>query len=167
MFDLDEDSETRIDIKLFKDVENIKSLKQRLMKGELNCCIVKPTLIVDPFQIVVAANKALISEKRTTKSVFTEILFNLSISKNITNSLKTFGIEDSDKHILVVIVNEKGEDNSKICSEIHGEELELMQLKNFSDVKAIQKVYKIHEDELSNVPLLDSVVSRIAVKDFL
>ncbi|VEN50877.1 unnamed protein product [Callosobruchus maculatus] len=167
MFDLDEDTGASIEIKLYKNVENVKLIRQRLIKGDLNCCIVKPSLIVDPFQIVVAANKAFTSEKRTTKTVFTEILFNLSISKNITNSLKTFGIDDSDNNIIVVLVNERGKDNKHVCSDIQGEELELVLLKNFSDVNAIRKVYKIEDKEFFNVPLLDSVVSRIAVKDFL
>nr|CAH7726089.1 unnamed protein product [Callosobruchus chinensis] len=167
MFDLDEDTGTSIEIKLYKNVENVKLIRQRLLKGDLKCCVIKPSLIVDPFQIVVAANKAFTSEKRTTKTVFTEILFNLSISKNITNSLKTFGIDDSDHNIIVVLVNESAEDNKSICSDIQGEELELACLKDFSDVNAIRKVYKIDDKEFSNVPLLDSVVSRIAVKDFL
>nr|CAI5858053.1 unnamed protein product [Callosobruchus analis] len=167
MFELDEDTGTSIQIKLYKNVQNVKLLRQRLMKGDLNCCIVKPSLIVDPFQIVVAANKAFTSEKRTTKTVFTEILFNLSISKNITNSLKTFGIDDSDVNILVVLLSETGKHNKNVCSDIQGEELELSVLKDFSDVNAIRKVYKIDDKEFSNVPLLDSVVSRIAVKDFL
>ncbi|KAJ8928342.1 hypothetical protein NQ314_019072 [Rhamnusium bicolor] len=166
--DLDPITKSQIQMKLFQNVENVKDLRKKLMNGQLKCCIIKPALIFDPFQIVIAANKALTAEKLTTKSIFTEVLFNLSLSKNITKSLQTFGIDDKDKHLLIVTFSREGEkNNDDVYKEIVGEELNLSDLTNFSDLNAIKKTYKISEKEHEEIPLIDSIVSRIATKDFL
>lgn len=167
--DLDSSTKAQLKIKLYRGVKNVKDLKQKLVKGELKCCIIKPSLIYDPFQIVVAANKALTSEKLTTKTIFTEILFNLSISKHITKSLQTFSVGDDDDNLLVVTLSNDDENDSdeSVYKEIDGEEVELSNLRNFSDLDEIKKVYKISEKETISVPFVDSIVSRIATKDFL
>ncbi|XP_023022050.1 EKC/KEOPS complex subunit Tprkb [Leptinotarsa decemlineata] len=166
---LDPVTKSRIDIKLYKNVKNMKQLKEKLLKGELTCSLVKPSLICDPFQIIVAANKALTSEKLTTKSVYTEILFNLSISKNISNSLQTFGSSESDKELLVVTVNEYADvsNDSKIHHHISGEEIPIACLSDYCDISLIRKVYKVNSKEYNVISLLNSIVSRISTKDFL
>ncbi|XP_018566386.1 EKC/KEOPS complex subunit TPRKB [Anoplophora glabripennis] len=166
--DLDYSTKAQLEIRLYQKVKNMKDLKRKLTKGQLKCCIIKPSLIYDPFQVVVAANKALTAEKLTTKTIFTEILFNLSISKHITKSLQTFSVGDDDENLLVVTLadGDDGEDES-IYNAIDGEEVELSNLRSFSDMNEIKKVYKISEKETLNVPFVDSIVSRIATKDFL
>lgn len=167
--DLDSSTNTQLKIKLYQKVKNVKKLKQKLVRGQLKCCIIKPSLIYDPFQILVAANKALTSEKITTKTIFTEILFNLSISKHITKSLQTFSVGDDDDNLLVVTLgnNDEKDGDESVYNEIDGEEIELSNLKDFSDLEEIKKVYKISEKETTSVPFVDSIVSRIATKDFL
>ncbi|KAJ8916101.1 hypothetical protein NQ315_004467 [Exocentrus adspersus] len=165
---LDLRTNAQLQIKIYRNIKNVKNLKQKLISGELKCCMIKPSLIYDPFQIAVAANKALASAKLITKTIFSEILFNLSVSKHITRSLQTFGIDDNDENILVVTISQNGEDNSEsVYSQIDGEEVELSQLKNLSDLDNIKNVYKISEKESLTIPLIDSIVSRIATKDFL
>ena len=44
-----------------------------------------------------------------TRSVNTEILFNLSSSRNITDSLKTFGATEKDRDILVCTLDQAGQ----------------------------------------------------------
>lgn len=168
MVELDSRTHSKVDIKLFKNVRNVAELRQMLVSGDLKCSIVKPSLICDPLQIIVAANKAALAESTTTKSIYSEILFNLSISKNITNSLRTFGIDEKDKDILVVtIIGKEDEDQTELYKKISGEEVSLASLIELTDVKLIRKIYKIGEVEANSVPLLDSIVSRIATKDFL
>lgn len=153
-------------MKLYRDVKNASQLRKKVQEGRLNCCLLKPNLIVDAFQVVVAANKALTAEKLRTKSEYTEILFNLSVSKNITQSLQTFGIEDSNDEILVVVLKKVDvEDVNDAFGEVQGEEVNLEELGKFCDVKAVRKVYKVSDEEYKEVAILDSVVSRIAAKD--
>lgn len=161
---LDPVSKTNINIHLFRNVENVSDLHKKIMSGQLGCCFINPKLIVDPFQLVIAANKALVAENRTTKTIFTEILFNLSISKNITRSLQQFGITNECNDLLVVTIVD---DDSEIILEIKGEEVELGELQEIRDLNAVRKAYKIGPNEEKTTTILDSVVSRIATKDFV
>ncbi|KAF2879078.1 hypothetical protein ILUMI_27087 [Ignelater luminosus] len=156
-----------IRIKLFKNVKNVPHLRKQIISGALKCCIIKPNLIVDPFQIVVAANKALTANKMTTRTMFAEILFNLSISKNITQSLQKFGIDDNEKDIIVVVID-KGDFSDKVhevYEQIKGEEVDILCLKDLTDLKEVKKAYKLSDTEYEKLSILDSVVSRIATKD--
>ena len=75
------------------------------MSGGLpDTLLVKSSLIPSPLVVAVAANKADLARKRgnmKTRSVQTETLYNLSSSKNITESLKNFGGGDSDQSFVV------------------------------------------------------------------
>ncbi|KAK6624094.1 hypothetical protein RUM44_010952 [Polyplax serrata] len=164
-----EESNTNIRLFLLKNVKDVKSLKEKIISGELDCCAVKPSLIINCFQIVVAANKAAINEKigkLATKCLNTELLFNLSISRNITQSLNTFGIGEKDEHILIVIFEKKGESKFDCMKDyFQGEICDAEEINQFSDIKLIKKTYKITDKELEVSQLLDSIVSRIATKD--
>ncbi|XP_030760442.1 EKC/KEOPS complex subunit TPRKB-like [Sitophilus oryzae] len=165
--ELDDATQSIITMQLFENVKNTSELRKKAMSGKLECCLIKSNLIFDPFQVVVAANKALTHKKRTTKSNYTEILFNLSLSSNITQSLQTFGVADSDTNILVVVISKKNDTDSakEIFSEIDGDILDISELSCINDRLAIKKLYKISDVEYHNIDLLDSIVSRIATKD--
>ncbi|XP_044759840.1 EKC/KEOPS complex subunit Tprkb-like [Coccinella septempunctata] len=161
--DLDPSSNSRVHMRLYKNVKNVEEISKKLFEGKLNCCVIKPHLIVDPFQVAVAANKAVVAENLTTKTIFTEILFNLSISKNITASLKTFGINDTDKDLLVVSISELDEVKDTVDF-INGDEISVKDINKLTDVNIVKKTYKITDEEFKNNDLLDSIISRIAIK---
>lgn len=156
-------------VKLFDDVKNMGILKDKILNGSLECCLINPDLIYDPFQVAVAANKALTAEKLTTKTVYSEILFNLSISKNITQSLRTFGVDDKMKSVLVVVIAKNKEQSKEglIFSEIEGVEVDTSKLKDYCKIGTIKKAYKLSEHELAENLLLNSIVSKIAAKEFI
>ncbi|CAL7941300.1 unnamed protein product [Xylocopa violacea] len=169
---LDPETEMSCTLYLFKDVQNSDEIRKKVMSGELSCSIIKAAIIVDPLQIIVAANKAAINAKTnrlTTKSLYTEVLFNLSISKNILRALTEFGIHDNDKNILVVLIHKEHEKlMSKIIKDsIKGEKIPISRLAEFKDLELIEKMYKIEKDELNISTLTNSVVSRISCKDFI
>ncbi|XP_063915823.1 EKC/KEOPS complex subunit Tprkb-like [Zophobas morio] len=161
---LDPTVELPLTVQLYRNVKNVPELRQKVIAGQIKCCFINPKYILDPFQLIVAANKALTCENRITKTVFTEILYNLSISKNITRSLQQFGITDDCRDLLVVMV---GGESDGAAAQIDGEEADLGVLEEIRDLGAIRKAYKIKELEEKNTTLLDSVVSRIATKDFI
>lgn len=167
--DLDPEISSKLVLRLYRNVKNIQELRKKLFSNQISCCIIKPTLIYDPFQIVVAANKALIAEKLTTKSIYTEILFNLSISKNITQSLQKFGIDENGSDLLIAVINKSDESNGNddLYSNINGDQCDLSELNKIHDLNEIKKAYKITEIESKDNCILDSVVSRIAAKDVL
>ncbi|CAG9768929.1 unnamed protein product [Ceutorhynchus assimilis] len=162
---LDPTTQTSLKMQLFNNVTNTAELRSKIMTGELKCCIVKPQLVYDPLQVVVAANKALTSKKQTTKSIFTELLFNLSPSSNISQSLLKFGIHDKDQSLLVVILEKTTDNFEDIFSLVQGDVLDISHLNQLNDIKAIRKMYKITDKEFNSVDILDSIVSRIATKE--
>ena len=98
-------TKTQLTIGFVKSVENAKEVRKLLMSGGLpDTLLVKSSLIPSPLVVAVAANKADLAQKRgnmKTRSVQTETLYNLSSSKNITESLKNFGGGDSDQSFVV------------------------------------------------------------------
>ena len=98
-------TKTQLTIGYVKSVENAKEVRKLLMSGGLpDTLLVKSSLIPSPLVVAVAANKADLAQKRgnmKTRSVQTETLYNLSSSKNITESLKNFGGGDSDQSFVV------------------------------------------------------------------
>lgn len=163
--ELDPISQARIKMKLYHNVTNVPELRQQLITGKLQCCLIKASLIIDPLQVVVAANKACTSEKLKTRTVYTEILFNLSVSKNITQSLQTFGANDKDTDVLVAIIEKNNENHESIFEKVQGEEGRLDMLKDVVKLDYVKQIYKISDAEMKNVEVLDSVVSKIAAKD--
>lgn len=161
-------------LSLISNVKNISELKKNVINETLQCGIIKASLIVDTFQLVVAANKAVLSQslgKMTTKSLYTEVLFNLSTSSNISQSLVKFGIDDFETNVIVIVI---GDDSETIhtsmvnaITEINGEHKDFSELTQFTNEKLVKKTYKISEVELTVSTLLDSIVSRIATKDFV
>ena len=170
---LDSETEMLCTLYLFTNIENSDEIRRKVINGELCCSIVKAALIADPFQVLVAANRAAINAKMnrlTTKSLYTEVLFNLSISKNISRSLMEFGITDNDKNILVVLIHKINDDESMsklVTDHIKGENISISRLSEFTDLELIRKTYKIDKDELTVSNLTNSIVSRISCKDFI
>lgn len=156
---------------LLSDVKNTKELREQIFANKLKCCLIKPSLIVDPWIVAVAANKAIDSElsnTMTTKSVYTEILYNLSSSKNISESLKQFGVQDGDTDVLAVLVtkDESGDEMKSILNEIHGSVVPLEDIKKITNEKLISKLHGISEKELTVSNLFDSILSHMSYKEF-
>ena len=118
-----------------------------------------------PLVAATAANKACLAKSRgsmRTRSVNTEILFNLSSSSNITESLQRFGVGDQDKEVLVVGVNNDLEDVREVVT---GDWVEVDRLGSFLDKNALTKLHKLKPEEFED--LIGSLCSRIAAKDAL
>lgn len=164
---------TKLCCVLLTNVTNCMALKNQLVSGELQCTIINAKYIVDVLQVSVAANKALLSDsqkKLNTKSLYTEILFNLSITRNISQSLVKFGIDDKCSEILIVTVGEEGPAKialQAVLSKVEGSLVNIDELKNLVDITSVQKLYKINENESNVSTLLDLIVSKIATKDFV
>mmetsp|Transcript_38704 Transcript_38704/g.62689 ORF Transcript_38704/g.62689 Transcript_38704/m.62689 type:complete len:121 (+) Transcript_38704:99-461(+) len=101
---------------LYVNVTNAADVRKRLLAGELNIALINSSFVIDPFQVLVAANKAIYSQtygKMTTKNVHSEVVYNLSPAHGITESLNKFGMKESDNRILVCVVNP---DSEVVCT---------------------------------------------------
>lgn len=170
---LDPETQLYCTLYLFANVTNIAEIREKVVSGKLCCCVTKASLMVNALQAVVAVNKASLNAKRnrlTTKSVYTEVLFCLSLSKNISRSLNEFGINDTDKNIIVILIHkfsEKQAISADILNSIMGERIPVSRIQEFTDVNLVKKTYKINDDELHVSDLTNAIVSRIGCKDFM
>ncbi|CAH2238609.1 jg1415 [Pararge aegeria aegeria] len=158
---LEPETNTSLQVYLFKDVKNVEAIRQNIIKGRWKCCVIKPSLIVDMFQVAVAANRAVISEKsRTmvTKTVYAELLYNLSLSKNISQSLSKFGIEKDNSILICFLINNSYDASQDIVKEIDGVQCPQSDLSSFTNMTDVKTVYKLNNLN-SEVDLLDIIVN--------
>ncbi|XP_066962096.1 EKC/KEOPS complex subunit TPRKB-like isoform X2 [Macrobrachium rosenbergii] len=167
---LEDASRSRCHLLLYRNVENAIDLRKMIMEGQVEASLIKPEMVVSAFQVLVAANKAVRSleaKKMTTRSVFSEIIFNLSPTKNISESLLRFGLGDSDKDILAVVVDPDVEPKvEKLSGQIQGQLVPLDELSSLTNVQKVTETYKITKEELTMSSLSDGVISRMACKEF-
>ena len=176
---------------LFRNVKNSELLYNAILAGDINYAMIKPSLIAHPLQVAVAVKKALLAERRTntslqncpknkglvTRSVLTEILYNLAPSKNIATSLQTYGLEKHNKDILAVAIIKQGIANpnlrqsvlENLQSKIEGDLVsnimdEEKGLPSITDWELVSKVHKLKWIS-SKQEIIDVLISRAATKD--
>ncbi|XP_060759605.1 EKC/KEOPS complex subunit TPRKB isoform X1 [Neoarius graeffei] len=128
--------------------------------------------VLDPFQTVLAANKAVHVQKigkMKTRSLYSEIIFNLSPTNNISEAFKRFGISDNDHAVLIVLVHNKEDANNKddLLSKVDGQQIPADQISTLSDLAKIKKLYKVAPQEEKCGSILDAVICRMAAKDVI
>lgn len=164
-----------IGISYFTNVENIKWLKKNMacLFKDKSPILIRSRLIVDPFQIVVAVNNAFLASENSlmkTRSLVTEVLYNLSSTNKISKSLMETSPNDEDDEMMIALVSKfSNVPEMKIFQEkcIKGNETDLSQHSENIDENLIKSYYKIGESESEISSLLDSIVTRIACKSIL
>ncbi|CAI9104337.1 OLC1v1002985C1 [Oldenlandia corymbosa var. corymbosa] len=169
VFDVDG---TCICLGLFVDVTNSNELLSLMQAGTLEpeVALLNALLIPDVFPVLAAAHKTLLAKSReslTTKTLHSELVYNYSGSKHISESFKRCGISESSTYILVAWFNASVDEVTAIGELIKGKEIELDELDGRADHSQIQKHYKISSLELGVSSLADAITSRIAVRDAL
>ncbi|KAI8435486.1 hypothetical protein MSG28_003783 [Choristoneura fumiferana] len=169
--ELDPDTKSFLKIYLFKDVQNVEAIRNNIIQGVWSCAVIKPSLILDPFQVAVAANRAAVAAKlgaMITRTVYAEILYNLSLSKNISQSLSKFGIEKEQNLLVCFITTAEKDASSEIIPLIEGKLCPISEISQYTDIKDLKTTYKLNKINCaSNVDLLDVVVSRMVTKNFV
>nr|XP_023685965.1 EKC/KEOPS complex subunit TPRKB isoform X1 [Paramormyrops kingsleyae] len=157
---------------LFKDVKNAAELRKAAIGGEISCALINPSMVVGPFQVQIAANKALHLQrvgKMKTRSLYSEVIFNLCPTNNISEAFKKFGTSDSDSAVLIALIHTEEDSHNidAICAKVDGQQIPVEHLATISDIPKVKKVYKVTPAEEACGSLLDAVVCRMAVKDVL
>ncbi|XP_028781047.1 EKC/KEOPS complex subunit Tprkb-like isoform X2 [Neltuma alba] len=127
-------------------------------------------LIPDVFPVLAAGHKTLIAKSRdslTTRTLHSELVYNYSGSKHITESLKRCGISDTTTYILAARFDATPEEMKAIEKLINGKEVDLEELEARANQAQIQKHYKISGPELGVSSLADAITCRIAARDAL
>ena len=156
---------TSVAIGFYKNVQNCGEIQEKIANGSINAAVVKASLVVDVFQLLVATNKAFFLHsinKMKTRNVFSEILFNLSPSNKISECFKLFGIDKNCKDIIVICLDD---DHKKVKNLVSGDEIDLSTLENSCDMEAIRKLYKLNDEELKTTTIVNCVVSQLSSKE--
>ncbi|KAL8540350.1 hypothetical protein ACS0TY_001817 [Phlomoides rotata] len=134
-----------ISLALFVDVTNSKELLELMQAGTLEpeVAFLNASLIPDVFPILAAASKTLVAKSRdllTTRTLHSELVYNYSGSKHISESLKRCGISDSTTYILVARFGASADEMTVIRGLVKGNEVGLEELEKRADQALIQKV---------------------------
>ncbi|KAL5506148.1 hypothetical protein EMCRGX_G007727 [Ephydatia muelleri] len=161
-----------ITLALFADVRNASKLRSDATNGAVSAAMLDPTLLTSPFHVLVAVNKALVQKEQLqtkTKNIYSEIIYNLSQSTNISSAFRKFAIKDASENVLLVILHSSRdghEVNDVVCA-VEGTEVNVNSISSFSDTEAIAKEYQISACESEISGLENSVVTRIVARDII
>ncbi|WVZ72189.1 hypothetical protein U9M48_020689 [Paspalum notatum var. saurae] len=161
-----------VSLALFSDVSNSGELLDLMQSGKLEpeAAFLNASLVPDVFPVLAAAHKALLSKAReslTTRTLHSELVYNYSGSKHISESLKRCGISDDTNYILAARFDASDEEMKAVEKLINGTAIDLAELERRANQPQILKHYKIPPQELSISSLPDAIVCRIAARDAL
>lgn len=81
--------------------------------------------------------------------------------------MQTFGVNVKDTNLLAVVLSTNTLDSfNEVTKLIKGKETPLQDLEKLRNKDSLKRVYKISEEELKRSSLLESILGRMACKDF-
>nr|CCA19895.1 conserved hypothetical protein [Albugo laibachii Nc14] len=158
---------------LYKAVRNSAELRTRILRYEFDIALIDPTLILDIFQVYTAVARTLaceISGRLTTSNLHAELIFNLSGTRNVRDSLRDFGIKENSQWVLLCVFDANEDKLMAIEKLVDGECVSFSNRHAHHDAindKVVANHYRVSENELRHCSLLDAVVSKIATKSWV
>ncbi|CAJ0587322.1 unnamed protein product, partial [Mesorhabditis spiculigera] len=160
-----------IRICLFTNVENAGELRAKLRTGDLDAALVRAELVLEPFLFLAAAEKAVYQyahNRMSTRSLAAELIYSLSPSRNISDSLNTFGVAENSKTILAAVFDdEKGSKMKKLAKQIKGQAVHLNFLRNVANLKLIKRIYKINDPSITLENIDEEILTRLVSKEYI
>jgi EKC/KEOPS complex subunit CGI121/TPRKB len=165
-------------VMLFKNVTNASEIHAGLLDRSLEpeMSLLDPSPTVSLFALHVAAHKVCLDSARgslTTRTIHSEIVYNLSANKHITEGLRRFGMAETASSVLACRFDASSSDVEKMKATIKGDVVDAADLESelaeLTDHAIVKKYYKSGELECSKAvgSVEDAVVQRIGTRDVL
>ena len=163
---------------LFKDVTNAAEIHKKLLDRTLEpeVALLDPAPVQSLFALHLAAHKAVVDAERgslTTRTLHSEVVYNMSASKHITEGLRRFGMDDDASAVLACRFDATADDVAATAANVAGTlvpsgELEAA-LAAMSDAAKVKKYYRPGELEVKDGvgTVEDAVISRIGAREVL
>lgn len=160
---------------LFKNVTNAGDVHAALLARTLEpeLALLNPTPVASLWHVQLAAHKALVSVARgslTTHGLHSEVVFNLSASKHITEGLRRFGMAPDATAVLVCRFDATAEEVAKIQALVAGELVDAeAELSGLTDRAMLKRYYRPGEIECKDGvgTVEDAIASRIGAREVM
>ncbi|KAI8816450.1 kinase binding protein CGI-121-domain-containing protein [Fimicolochytrium jonesii] len=145
-------------VSVFEDVVNAKESKQFIVSGSgvvPNCVLLNGAAILDKTLLQLSALKALLAQSSSsmrTRTLYSEVIFNLSPTNNISDALRSFGISDTAPTSLIAVTigdagvpgvdEEQAEVHRKLEELIKGRRTGIERIGQLVDLDVVTKIYK-------------------------
>ncbi|KAJ3572596.1 hypothetical protein NP233_g2976 [Leucocoprinus birnbaumii] len=150
-------------IALFRNVKNAAELRKRIIaaattegeagdaaREEVNFAFIDARLITSRLHLQTAVYQSLLAEAQNglrTRTVHSEVLWNLNPTNNITEAIRRYGVSDATTSLLVVRIDGGNipveEMQSRIQKVVEGELTPLSKLREITDWTTIKKYHKL------------------------
>ncbi|KAF9585492.1 hypothetical protein BGW38_002151 [Lunasporangiospora selenospora] len=154
----------------FTSVKNAADLKERFQAQDksLTVAMIESTLIMDVIQLLLAANRAAqdhAAGKLKTQTLSSEIVYNLSPTTNIAESLKRFGISESTTSLVAIKIGGEAEEVMEEMSKtVDGNLVSFSKLDQEKDIEKLRKYYKIDPKAKDDKTILNWIIGAMAMK---
>jgi EKC/KEOPS complex subunit CGI121/TPRKB len=163
---------------LFKNVTNADDVHRALLDRSLQpeMALVDPAPTHSLFALHAAAHKAVVDDARgvlTTRTVHSELVYNLSANKHITEGLRRFGMAGDAKTVLACRFDATDAEIEAMANVIAGDAVQAgdleAELSSLGDPAIVKKYYKHGDLECSTGvgTVEDAIVQRIGTRDVL
>eukprot|EP00762_Andalucia_godoyi_P003090 ANDGO_01131.mRNA.1 EKC/KEOPS complex subunit CGI121 len=152
----------------FENVLNAESLLQSIREAKLDAAFMDARYVLSEFHLLCALNRAISNfehGKMKTKSLHAELVYCLSPSTSIAQSLSIFGIQATSRSVLVGIFNPANEKYvDSIISQVHGAQMVPITVGGAADTTLISSFLKLPPTtQFQN--LESQLVTRISTKE--
>ncbi|KAI6206744.1 hypothetical protein M3Y94_00947500 [Aphelenchoides besseyi] len=167
----DETQRRYLRVCLFQDVKNSVELRELLRNGKIDAAMIRAELVLEPFILLAAANRAVhqaAHNRMFTRSLSAELIYSLSPTRNISDSLNAFGIAENSKVLIVAVFDdEKGSKMSKIVKKVDGTAVTIDNLSEVANLQMIKKVYQVSEPDVVGESMSDLIITKLVTKDLV
>ncbi len=164
-----------IQIRAFKNVRNPLKIAETAVEDVARMAVVDLNMVASEFHLKTAVVKALVNEctgKMKTKSISSEMLYQVSATTNINESTKHCGIGSESITVAFVFARPITSVDEEMFDSVDGEGFDIATLASpeYLDKEKLAKLvklFKITAQELEFSSLDHAIATRLATKDCL